>query len=978
MSEAEEEIDPGGGNEDYCRQGDGLKSSDLPPLSSIGPEDATDVGDDATFEHSPRIAEQIGPYRIVREIGEGGMGSVYEAQQLEPVKRSVALKVIKAGRDSKSVIARFEAERQALAMMDHPAIARIIDAGTTKFGQPFFAMELVDGVPLTTYCDARSLSIQDRLGLFCQICEGIQHAHQKGIIHRDLKPGNILVTEYDGKPVPKIIDFGLAKALETTPKLTDKSLHTEIGQVLGTIKYMSPEQAGLDALDIDTRTDIYSLGIILYELLTGSTPLDDSSIKENALLKVLEIVRGQEASKPSSKLSTDADRMSNISSRRKIEPKRLNSILAGELDWVVMKSLEKERDRRYASANEFAEDIKRYLNQEPILARPPSRSYQLQKFVRKNKGLVASISSVIAVLLCGIGGSTWFALGEQNAKELAFANEKKALRNERLAIKNEELAAKNEKLARASADQSKKDKAVAEAAAKRSADALKIFTDSFRSIDPEKGANSKMLAKDVLLQAHEKLKQSQLDDEGKAELLGALTKSLLGVGEYDSAIKTAQANLEIHRRKLGPDHPHTLTALGNLALSYDRAERRDQALELYQEMHKRSREILGPDHPHTLNSMSSLAVSYLKAGKVEQALEMNKQVLHLRRKKLGADHTLTLVSMGNLAQNYARAGESEKALALNQEVFELRREKLGPDHPHTLLSMSGLALGYANAGKYDQAIEQFEEVLKLSQNKLGLDHPDNLYAMGNLAVCYAKAGKNDQANVLFKEVLKLKRRKLGRDHPGTQLSTATLGANYIESGRVDEAIPLLEEVYKHSRTNETLEWVAPYLQDGYIKGNQNDKLKKLIGNIVSQARQSSEPEKLNQELLRGGSNLMKIDAFADAEVLFAEHYERQEKKDAKNWRTFNAQSLLGWAVLKQGRLKEAKSLLENGYGGLKDQAKKIPKDKEQVLSFALDSLIELAKESKNDDELKKWQAQLWIEKSNRAIRKRINAFAKPR
>lgn len=488
------------------------QESDLPPSSAIDPE-ATDVGDHEPTGETRRIVDRIGPFRILREIGEGGMGSVYEAEQTEPVRRKVALKVIRAGRDSKSVIARFDAERQALAMMDHPAIARIIDAGTTELGQPFFAMELVKGVPLTDYCDDRSLSIEDRLHLFCQICDGVQHAHQKGIIHRDLKPGNILVTEYDGKPAPKIIDFGLAKALETTDRLTDKSLETEYGQVLGTVKYMSPEQAGLDELDIDTRSDIYSLGIILYELLTGSTPLDSSSIHNVVLLKVLELVREQDAPRPSSRISTDSERMSTISSRRRIQPRRLSSILAGELDWVVMKSLEKDRARRYASATEFAEDIKRYLNQEPIQARPPSKSYQLQKFVRKNRGLVASLATIAALLVAGIGGTTWFAIGQKAARELAQ--------------KNEQLAKDNEILANDSAEQSRKDKIAAEKSAKRSQDALQVFTDSFRSVDPSEGADADMLAKDVLFRAKESLESSELDDEGRAELLRRTLASIM-------------------------------------------------------------------------------------------------------------------------------------------------------------------------------------------------------------------------------------------------------------------------------------------------------------------------------------------------------------------------------------------------------------------------------------------------------------------
>ena len=449
------------------------------------------------------------------------------------------------------------------------------------------------------------------MDLFCQICDGIQHAHQKGIIHRDLKPGNILVTQYDGKPVPKIIDFGLAKALEATEKLSDKTVHTEIGQVLGTIRYMSPEQAGLDELDIDTRSDIYSLGIILYELLTGSTPLERSSIQQAAMLKVLELVREQEAPRPSNKLSSDSHHLSTISSRRQIEPKRLTSILAGELDWVVMKSLEKDRNRRYSSASEFADDLKRYLNSDPILAKPPSRSYQLQKFVRKNKGLVASMATIAALLIAGIGGTTWFALGQKAARQLAQDNE--------------QLAKDNEKLATENAEQSRKDKLAAEKSAKRSADALKIFTDSFRSVDPSEGANAKMLAKAVLFNAYEKLKGSNLDEQGKADLLSALTDSFLGVGAYETAVATAKENVQIRTNHLGPKNPDTLMSISDLAFSYGKIGRTKDAIDLGEKVVEQQSDVLGASHSSTLGSMSNLVFEYINAGQIENSIQLGEQ-----------------------------------------------------------------------------------------------------------------------------------------------------------------------------------------------------------------------------------------------------------------------------------------------------------------------------------------------------------------
>ncbi len=336
-------------------------------------------------------------------IGEGGMGSVYLASQTEPVKRQVALKLIRTGLDSRDVLARFDAERQALALMDHPNIARVYDGGTTAAGQPFFVMELVKGVPLTEYCDNKRLSVKDRLELFVAVCQAVQHAHQKGIIHRDLKPGNVLVTEVDGRPTPKVIDFGVAKATEV--KLTDMSF-ADTGAIVGTPAYMSPEQADPTSMDIDTRTDVYALGVILYELLTGSPPIDAKQFKRGAILEMLRMVREVDPPRPSTKLST-AEALPNIAANRNIEPAKLAKLLRGELDWVVMKALEKDRNRRYDTPNGLAGDIQRYLADEVVEARPPSAGYRLKKFVRRNP-LQLALAGSIALLLLGGGAVTWW------------------------------------------------------------------------------------------------------------------------------------------------------------------------------------------------------------------------------------------------------------------------------------------------------------------------------------------------------------------------------------------------------------------------------------------------------------------------------------------------------------------------------------------------------------------------------------------
>ena len=460
---------------------------DHPTQSISGKHDATAKDDslhsadrnsslDATtnVDVTPAPSVRIGRYKLLQQIGEGGMGSVWMAQQESPVRRRVAIKLVRADMDSKLVLARFQAERQALAMMEHANIATVFDAGTSEQGRPYFVMELVQGPPITEYCDEHRLSTRERLELFIPVCQAVHHAHQKGVIHRDLKPSNVMVGTQDNQPVPKVIDFGLAKAQQQQMQLTDKTLFTEFGQVVGTVQYMSPEQAVLDVNDVDTRSDIYALGVLLYELLTGSTPLQRSMTAEMPILKVLSLVRDSEPPRPSDRVTSVGESISEISSKRQTDSQGLKQTLSGDLDWIVMKALDKDRERRFGSAAEFAEDIRRYLDDEPIEARPPSARYRMGKFARKHRVLMAATTTFLLLLLAGIAGTTWFAIAAERsresaeqAREIAVAEKERGDKEKMLADQEAERAGKAEEAAKRAAAMAEQETVRAKAAETR-------------------------------------------------------------------------------------------------------------------------------------------------------------------------------------------------------------------------------------------------------------------------------------------------------------------------------------------------------------------------------------------------------------------------------------------------------------------------------------------------------------------------------
>ena len=798
-----------------------------PLLDPREPEQSAPFDGPGTTE-SVRIATEsegtviAGRYKLLQQIGEGGMGSVWMADQIDPVKRRVAVKLIRVERgNSRAILSRFAAERQAIALMDHPHIAKLLDAGTTADGQPFFVMELVKGTPLNEYCDTQKLGIRDRLQLFMQICVAVQHAHQKGVIHRDLKPTNILVESHDGKPVPKVIDFGLAKAT-TGLQLSEHTLFTVFGSVMGTPLYMAPEQANFNAVDVDTRADVYALGVILYELLTGTTPIRRESMKKAAIDELLRLIREQEAPTPSSRLST-IESSPSIAANRQMEPRKLGRFIKGELDWIVMKALSKERNRRYETATEFARDVERFLTNEPVAAGRPSASYRLRKFVRRNRGQVIAASLVMFTLLAGFAGTAFglmrayhqrlvaesAVVAERHAKQEAEAKRAEAENEQRRAEAGEKLA--GERLLQVEAEKKKTE------AEKQIALAVKDFLQNklLAQADVSNQANALLEAggvataakhdrtiPELLNQAATELSRAKVEANFpnqpllQADILCTVGNTYAGAGEPGRAIDFLERSLALRTEKLGPEHLDTLGTMNSLALAYEKAGKLDQALPLLEKTLKLRRAKLKPDHPDALTSMNNLALTYVQAGKVNLALPLFEETLKLRKAKLGPEHPDALTSMNNLAQAYQAEGKLDQAQSLFEETFKLRKASFGPDHPDTLASMNNLAQAYHVAGKLDQAQSLFEETFKLRKAKLGPDHPVTLTSMNNLAGVYQGLGKVDQARPLFEETLKLRKAKLGPEHPDTLTSMNNLAQAYQAEGKLDQAQSLFEETLK--------------------------------------------------------------------------------------------------------------------------------------------------------------------------------------
>jgi eukaryotic-like serine/threonine-protein kinase len=718
-----------------------------------------------------------GRYRLGKRLGEGGMGTVYRAEQVSPVKRPVAVKLVKLGMDSSQVIARFEAERQALAMMDHPNIARVLDAGTTAAGRPFFVMELVEGVPLTAYCDDRRLTVRGRLGLFVAVCQAVQHAHQKGVIHRDLKPSNILVTEVDGRPVPKVIDFGLAKALRSG-SLADLSVDTGFGSMLGTPMYMAPEQADLGAADVDTRADVYALGVVLYELMTGSTPLTRETIQRAALGEVLRLLHEAETPLPTARLRTAMD-LASVAAVRGTEPGRLAKELRGDLEWIALKCLEKDRSRRYETANGLASDVLRHLADEPVTAGPPSRWYRAQKFVRRNRAPVLAATLVLFALIAGVLGTTWGMVRARAAERLA---------GDRLL--QVELARGETAAALVQAESAQKKAEAAESQSKAVADYL---VEAFEKPNPEAdGLQLKVV--DLLDKAVDKVAaDKEMNVLTRARLQDALGQTFFGIGLPEKAAALQKEALATYQKANGVDDPDTLGVQYRLSFSLGHANRNDEAIRIGEDVLARRKKMLGAEHADTLLAMTQLAGRYWSDNRLDAAIPMAEQALAGQRKVWGPDHNDLPNSISNLAMLYQAAGRTADAVKLHEEAVALRKAKKGLDHADTLLAINFLGRAYEEAGRTADAIALQRDTVEKMESKFGPDHPRTLGAMSNLVRTYEHSGKASDALPIAEKALALAKSAKTTDSDAVLRAMRDLATTYSYLGRTDEALALLRE-----------------------------------------------------------------------------------------------------------------------------------------------------------------------------------------
>ncbi len=826
----------------------------------------------AVTQQAPRVIDaavgsRIGRYKLLQKIGEGGCGVVFMAEQEEPVRRRVALKVIKLGMDTKEVVARFAAERQALALMDHAHIARVLDAGATDAGRLFFVMELVRGIPITKFCDEQNLPAAKRLELFTQVCHAVQHAHQKGIIHRDLKPSNILVTLHDGAPVPKVIDFGIAKA--THGRLTDKTLFTAFEQFIGTPAYMSPEQAEMSGLDIDTRSDIYSLGVLLYELLTGRPPFDPKSLLSAGLDEIRRIIREVEPPRPSTRLSTLTDlERATIAKLRGILPAQHSTLLRGDLDWIVMRCLEKDRTRRYETANGLALDVLRHLHDESVVARPASAGYRFQKLVRRNKLAVGAAAAIAAALVIGLGFATW-----------RYQREKSARAAETVA---RELAERR----------------------RTEVESINRFlvSDMLGSANPEIAQGREITVKEVLANAALRIPTAFADNPAlEASIRTTIGETYSKLGAYEPAEPHLLSALETRRRFLGNDHPDTLLVQRALAVLRRLQSRREESERLLREVLTTQERVLGPADEQTIETMLALAHTLNLRGTNREAETLSRRALELSRRHFGAEHNVTLHALHMLAGGLGNMGRSKEAEPLHLELLTLQRKKLGAEHPDTLGTMHDYIASLNFMGRAAEAHEHAVATLEIMKRVNGPDDIHTNMVRSRLFAALRRLGRNRESTDVLFEMIASCRRSLPADHYLVMTYVNNLCRSLMTDQRAGEAVGLMRDQLAFARKSlpadhEAVTGLLMLHADALLADQRPAEAETVLRECLA-IRERTMPDDWRRfvPLATLGGALLDQRKYADAEnALLAGYsgYKLHEKKIPASWRALTIRAAL--------------------------------------------------------------------------------------
>jgi serine/threonine protein kinase len=858
---------------------------------------------------------RIGPYKLLQLIGEGGFGSVFMAEQEKPVVRKVALKIIKLGMDTRQVVARFEQERQALAIMDHPHIARVLDAGATETGRPYFVMELVKGDPIVGYCDKNNLSIEDRLDLFAQVCNAVQHAHTKGIIHRDLKPSNVLVSTQDGKPHTKVIDFGIAKA--TASKLTEKTLFTEHRQLIGTPEYMSPEQAE-GSLDIDTRTDVYSLGVLLYELLTGTTPFSSEELRSAAFAEIQRIIREVDPPKPSTRLSSNTSTLASIAAKRHTEPRRLGTLVRGELDWIVMKALEKDRQRRYETANSLAMDIRRYLSGEAVNAAPPSTSYRFKKFVKRNRVMVSAGSAVAMALVLGMVAFAWQFKVASDQRDLAIQAQQAEAEQRKAADAARAEAVTQQTEAQKQEAEAKNQAAIASAVVKFQSDMLAAVDPMNLPKDPASGEPLKdkvtvVQALEAALRAIEggSLKDSPLVEAGVRTTIG---DTFVALGRYEDALPVLRRALEIRKANYPEGSLEIAQSLDRLADPLSLLSNLKEAERLLREALAMRRRALPASDPSVGMAMNNLAQTLHLQGNYEEAESILRESVAIQEQaSTSSDKAGLARTYDNLAKTLTKINKLDEAEQFMRKALQTRLAAFPAGHPEIALGQNNLATMLVSAKKYGEAEQLYRESLAIRRATLPAQHPDIASTLTSLGSALRNQDKLAEAEPVYRESLAIRRATLPRGHESIATSLNGLGLLLKDLNKLDEAEPLYREALAIRR--ETLPAGHPSIA---LSLNNLAALLKDQGKLAEAEPMYREALAIRREALPPGhpsiatslGNLAVLlrdqSKLAEAEPLLREALEiRREALPAGSVEIANTLSMLGTVLQEQAKFAEA-------------------------------------------------------------------------